>query len=224
MIRFRMHRYNEVSILLELEDLTVETSHSCILIVEAHCKDTFKNILTNRIPAYCSLLLTVAKSGGIPDLEKEIVKLLISMKDIPEREPGEEKVIPICYDEQLGNDLNKMSGYLQIEKETIINHHVLMDYRVYMLGFLPGFPYLGFIPEVIAMPRKKEPVATKAGAVGIAGQQTGIYPVDSPGGWQIVGYTPMCMFDVTRKNPALLLPGQRVRFEAINLETYFKLK
>jgi len=224
MIAFSIHRYNELSLLLELKECTVESSHACILFVERYCNKHFSTILTNRVPAYNSLLLTLSDSSNINLLENEIIQILKQMTSIPVLPLGEEKVIPICYDEQLGNDLVKMAGYLQIDRDTIIHYHLSVVYRVYLLGFLPGFPYLGFVPQAIAMPRKQEPVPAKRGAVGIAGQQTGIYPVDTPGGWHIVGHTPYIMFDINRKDPALLLAGQRVRFEAIDLETYYKIK
>jgi inhibitor of KinA len=133
---------------------------------------------------------------------------------------AQEIIIPVCYDQALGNDLEHMAAFHQVAVETIVAVHHQVTYHVYMLGFLPGFAYMGEVNKQIATPRKSAPVPTKAGAVGIAGVQTGIYPLDSPGGWNIVGYTPLKMFDIRMPRPTLLVPGNVVKFMAIDLITY----
>jgi inhibitor of KinA len=108
-----------------------------------------------------------------------------------------------------------------LSTETVVNLHSKSIYRVYMVGFLPGFAYMGKVDERIATPRKKEPVLNiPAGSVGIAGIQTGVYPVSSPGGWNIIGRTPMSMFDPRSSDPVLLRGGDRVKFIPISLDTY----
>lgn len=128
--------------------------------------------------------------------------------------------IPVCYDDRLGNDLDDMCASLNLSKDEIIALHSSRLYQVYMLGFLPGFPYMGEVDERIAFPRKSKPQTVKAGAVGIAGQQTGIYPSISPGGWNIVGHTPIDLFDANAVMPTLLQPGQFVQFTPVDLHTY----
>ena len=132
--------------------------------------------------------------------------------------------IPVCYDISLGNDMALISEFAGLEKAAVIDLHRNETYYVYMPGFLPGFVYMGDVNERIAIPRKQKPVAVKAGAVGIAGRQTGIYPVDSPGGWHIVGYTPIQMFDPQSASPCVLKPGARVKFYAIDIADYHALK
>jgi inhibitor of KinA len=106
----------------------------------------------------------------------------------------------------------------------IIQYHSSKIYRVYMIGFLPGFPYMGVLNEKISMPRKEKPVKVKAGSVGIAGIQTGIYPFDSPGGWQIIGKTPLKLFDVKKDQPAYLKPGDLVQFDSITRDEFENYK
>ena len=118
--------------------------------------------------------------------------------------------LPVLYD---GPDLEALSTAKGIGPEDLIALHANRPYRVYFLGFLPGFAYMGEVDEQIFAPRKKTPVPTRAGSVGIAGRQTGIYPWDSPGGWQIVGRTPVALYDERRTPlPTLLRAGDRVVF------------
>ena len=108
--------------------------------------------------------------------------------------------------------------------DEVIQIHVSKKYKVYMLGFLPGFPYMGAVDEQIAMPRKATPVNIKEGSVGIAGKQTGIYPLASPGGWQIIGRTPLSLFDTTREEPTLLRAGDIVQFYSISKNEFEGIK
>lgn len=133
----------------------------------------------------------------------------------------EEKVktpitIPVCYDDVYAPDLKHICEAKNISKEELINIHTGKTYRVYMLGFLPGFAYMGELDEAISFPRKQQPGITAAGSVGIAGKQTGIYPVQSPGGWQIIGRTPLKMFDAAKENPTYLKAGDEIRFKSIS--------
>lgn len=124
--------------------------------------------------------------------------------------------IPVCYGSEYGPDLEAVAAHHGISPDDVVALHQGAEYEVWMLGFAPGFAYLGGLPERIATPRRATPrVKVPAGSVGIAGAQTGVYPFDSPGGWQLIGRTPLRMFDPTRSPPALLEPGDRVRFRAI---------
>ncbi len=132
--------------------------------------------------------------------------------------------IPVCYELILANDLETMQSQLNLPVAEIIKYHSQNEYYVYMQGFLPGFAYMGEVDERIAIPRKNKPVQVIAGAVGIAGKQTGIYPVDSPGGWNILGYTPFKMFDANAKTPCRLMAGDTVLFKSIDLAEYQTMK
>jgi inhibitor of KinA len=133
--------------------------------------------------------------------------------------------IPVCYDKDFAPDLERISEIKQLSIDEIINIHTSETYYVYMLGFLPGFAYMGSIDEKIATPRLEKPrINIAAGSVGIAGHQTGIYPLDSPGGWNIIGRTPLALFDATREQPCLLAPGNMVKFVPISKATFEQLK
>jgi inhibitor of KinA len=123
--------------------------------------------------------------------------------------------IPVCYEDEYGIDLDRIAENKNISTDDIIRLHSSKQYRVYMLGFLPGFAYMGEVEEKIAIPRKREPQSIRAGSVGIAGKQTGIYPMDSPGGWQIIGRTPFKMFDKDKTGLCLLKAGDYVEFYPI---------
>jgi len=125
--------------------------------------------------------------------------------------------IPVCYGGPFGPDLTDLAAWAGCTAEQVVAAHTDRTYRVFMLGFLPGFPYLAPVADRIAMPRRDAPrPLVAAGSVGIAGRQTGIYPCDSPGGWQIIGRTPLTLFDPLRERPTLVVPGQRVRFRPIS--------
>lgn len=133
--------------------------------------------------------------------------------------------IPVCYDIALGPDLKAVAAHAHISVEELIRIHTASVYTVFMIGFLPGFPYMASVDKKIQMPRKAQPqLIVPAGSVGIAGEQTGIYPLDSPGGWQLIGQTPLLLFDVALESPCLLAPGERVQFDAISLAEFHKIK
>jgi inhibitor of KinA len=123
--------------------------------------------------------------------------------------------IPVCYEAEFAPDIEALATQKNIAVEEVIRIHSSGEYRVYMLGFLPGFCYLGEVDERIVVSRKPQPQTVVAGSVGIAGKQTGIYPMASPGGWQIIGRTPLKLFDAQKEQPALLMAGDRIRFTSI---------
>ena len=129
--------------------------------------------------------------------------------------------IPVYYN---GEDLEYVSGMHQLNTEEVIKIHTAVTYRVFMTGFLPGFAYMGTVDEKIITPRKDTPrLHVAAGSVGIAGAQTGIYPLDSPGGWQIIGTTPLKIFNKEKINPCLLNAGDSVQFIPIDKNDFEKL-
>ena len=124
--------------------------------------------------------------------------------------------VPVFYGGGYGPDLEEVAGRLGIPTDEVIRLHTETIYRVYMIGFTPGYPYLGELPAALAVPRRSTPrTRVPKGSVGIAQRQTGIYPVESPGGWQIIGWTPIELFDPSRQLPSLLEMGDRVKFEAV---------
>jgi inhibitor of KinA len=129
--------------------------------------------------------------------------------------------IPVCYSSEFGPDLIELAALHNLSPEAVINLHSEVTYTVYMIGFVPGFAYLGGLNQSLASPRKAVPrAAVPAGSVGIAGEQTGIYPLQTPGGWQIIGRTPLPMFDANRAQPSLLKAGDLIRFEPITITEF----
>ncbi len=145
---------------------------------------------------------------------------------VPSRRAGELRrvEIPVVYGGEFGPDLAEVAAYARLPIEDVTALHASVDYRCYMLGFSPGFPYLGLVPEAIAMPRLAEPRASvPAGSVGIAGSQTGVYPIESPGGWRLIGRTPVRLYDPKRARPFLIEAGDLVRFVAIGRSEFERL-
>ncbi|MBC6990138.1 5-oxoprolinase subunit PxpB [Hymenobacter sp. BT491] len=124
--------------------------------------------------------------------------------------------IPVWYGGKFGPDLEFVADYAQLSVKQVISLHTHGEYLVYMIGFAPGFPYIGGLNEKIAVPRKDKPrTKVPAGSVGIGGLQTGVYPIQTPGGWQLIGRTPLQLFNPQAASPSLLQAGDRVRFVAI---------
>ena len=133
--------------------------------------------------------------------------------------------IPVCYGGEYGPDLLEVAQHCSLTPEEVIARHTAPTYRIYMLGFTPGFPYLGGMDPSIAAPRRKEPrIHIPAGSVGIAGEQTGVYPIVSPGGWQLIGRTPLRLFDPQKEQPILLSAGAGIRFVPIDEEAFRKME
>ncbi|GAB3503265.1 5-oxoprolinase subunit B [Emticicia fontis] len=171
------------------------------------------------VPAYASLtvfydVLRVRKAYPSHSIAYNIVEnyLREALQNLSSSEKEESLLIeiPVVYD---GEDLDFVATHNQLSIEEVIQIHIQPTYRVYMMGFLPGFAYLGGMDERIATPRKSTPrTKVLAGSVGIAGKQTGIYPLESPGGWQLIGRTSLPLFNIDSSSPTLLKAGDLVRF------------
>ena len=133
--------------------------------------------------------------------------------------------IPVCYGGDYGPDLEFVAQHNSLTEEKVVAIHSAADYLVYMIGFAPGFPYLGGMSEQIAAPRRESPrLQIPAGSVGIAGAQTGVYPIETPGGWQLIGRTPLELFRPTEDPPTRLRAGDIVRFRPITSEEFDRLR
>jgi KipI family sensor histidine kinase inhibitor len=182
------------------------------------------------VPAYASLLLRFDPSdwagpdGGSP--HQQVQAAASAVLDEPEQtvRTPREQVIPVCYGGEYGPDLADVAAHCGLDAAAVAAIHTGADYSVAMLGFAPGFPYLLGLDPRLAVPRRRDPrQRVPAGSVAIGGSQTGIYPAALPGGWHLIGRTPLRLFDVTASMPALLAAGDRVRFQAIDAERFRQL-
>jgi KipI family sensor histidine kinase inhibitor len=170
------------------------------------------------VPAYGSFAVHFDPvPTDLPLLREVVARAATAASPHPEQEHVTPVEIPVCYGGRFGPDLGAVAGWAGLDPHHVITLHASREYRVFMLGFLPGFPYMGSVDDRIAMPRRDTPrTRVAAGSVGIAGPQTGVYSCESPGGWQIIGRTPLLLFDSRNEPPALLAPGQRVRFRSVS--------
>lgn len=181
--------------------------------------------VTDMIPAFASLLINydprVVSYAGLRARLEKLLKLEIS------GETSESRIfeIPVCYGGKYGPDLQNIADHAGLNPEEVIRIHSEKDYLIYMLGFLPGFSYLGGLDERIHTPRLANPrIRIPAGSVGIGGSQTGIYPLDSPGGWQLLGMTPVKTYDPGREVPILFEAGDYIRFVPVTEQEYLDIK
>jgi KipI family sensor histidine kinase inhibitor len=180
------------------------------------CVPTYRSLLIRYNPLKISYEELVFQ---IRDLENSIPQTIFKEERV------KKKVIPVVYGGKYGPDLKNVAETHGLTEEEVIRIHSAKPYRVYMIGFVAGFPYLGVVDDAIATPRQKTPrIRVPAGSVGIAGKQTGIYPCEAPGGWQIIGRTPLKLFDPFKQPPTLLKPGDTVKFKPITEREFEKLK
>ncbi len=179
----------------------------------------------NLHPAYCSVLVKFDPLHWHPDELQNILRRYIGrLENVRLPEPREVE-IPVCYGGAHGPDLIDVSSIHGITPAQLIALHSSSTYLVYFLGFVPGFAYLGGLPEALVTPRLATPRRkVPPGSVGIAGSQTGVYPFSTPGGWRLLGRTPVSMFRADRKELSLLSIGDRVRFTPISPEQYAALE
>lgn len=208
------------SISLELHEQVMQAQQ----LIEHH---PFKGFVET-VPAYNSLvvyydplLIEQKKETIAGTLEQSILSIIqTDHKNKPETNT-DLITIPVCYDEVFGIDLHGLSETLHLSVEEIIQLHSSKTYKVFMTGFTPGFPYMGTVDDRIITKRKSTPrTKVDAGSVAIAGIQTGIYPLNTPGGWNIIGKTPLKLFDLSKPNPFLLKAGDEVKFESITKDEF----
>ena len=202
-----------------------EATHQHVRRLSAQLARTTVDGMVEYIPAFTSV--TVIYDPGrraFGDFRGDMEQLLHDLHDPTELVAGDLIEVPVCYGVECGPDLAHVASHNGLRPEDVIELHCEPDYLVYMIGFVPGFPYLGGMSERIATPRRETPrESIPAGSVGIAGTQAGIYPLATPGGWQLIGRTALRLFRPESERPSLLAAGDRVRFSAVSHDDYERL-
>jgi inhibitor of KinA len=163
----------------------------------------------------------------LPAAPLQAAEVLIrdSIHAMPSRSAGRVIEVPVCYDPEFALDIVEVAGRTGIEPEDVARRHSRSEHRVLMVGFAPGLPYLAGLDPKLALPRRATPrTRVPAGSVAIANLQTTVYPFETPGGWSVIGRTPLALFDPGRAEPSVFSPGDRVRFVAILRSEYTRLK
>ena len=201
--------------------------------INRHIRQTIERIqelkldgITELVPTYCALLI---QYDAMLYSYSDICNLMEPLLEPSATDDANERVtvieIPTVYGGEFGPDLGFVASHNNLSEDEVVSIHSGTDYLVYMLGFIPGFTYLGGMDPRIATPRLSSPrTLIPAGSVGIAGEQTGTYPSDSPGGWQIIGRTPVTMYDISKEQAALLSAGDYVRYVPIDEAEYNRIK
>ena len=193
----------------------------------------FKDLITSKnlhfiedcITGYNSLTIVYLKDIVNFNSEKESLKSLYLIEPPNNQSPSNLWKIPVCYDTEFGIDLEDISSTLKLSMEEILELHSKAIYTVYFIGFLPGFLYLGGLDDRLEVQRKPNPrLQVDQGSVAIGGSQTGVYPMDSAGGWNIIGKTPLSFFNLDYENPCFAKPGDKIQFVPISLEEFKHLE
>ena len=233
MNEIKFYPLSEKAITIEVGNTISEENHYKILSLLQFIHQLNIPGFIETVPAYCTLTiyynpLEIVKikpesKAGISQWLKDYLQAAVEKWQPSQPIATQNKIIeiPVCYDDEYGLDLTEVAEYHKTSKEEIIRMHSSTIYHVFMMGFSPGFPYLGILPDSIATPRKNQPrLKVPAGSVAIAGNQTGIYPLESPGGWNIIGRVPVKVFNKENQNPFLLNTGDKIKFIPVTKETF----
>jgi inhibitor of KinA len=232
--RFIFHPLGDQAVVIELGEEINEETHQKVQLVTSFLDGHMEPWMIEYIPAFTTVTIfydpveVISRFGGRKLMPYELVcrQLETLLASIPQaRETRQRTVeIPVCYGGAMGPDLPFVAEYNGLTEEEVINIHASGDYTVFMIGFAPGFPFIGGMSEKIAAPRREAPrLKIPPKTVGIAGKQTGVYPIETPGGWQLIGRTPTELFRPEDDPPTLLRAGDKVKFIPICYEEYIRL-
>ena len=225
MEEIKIHTAGDSSVLIEFgQEISPEINAKITAFVHLMKAQHVEGV-KDMIPAFTSLLINydprVVNYGALKERLEKLLKLEVSQETAPSRIFD----IPVCYGGEYGPDLENIAMHANLSTQEVIDIHSSEDYLIYMLGFLPGFSYLGGLDERIHTPRLANPrIKIPAGSVGIGGSQTGIYPLDSPGGWQLLGLTPVKTYDPNREIPILFEAGDYIHFVPVTEKIFLRLK
>ncbi|KGX86867.1 5-oxoprolinase subunit PxpB [Pontibacillus litoralis] len=230
---FHLSPLGDHAIVIELGDDINETVHRNVQCVSHAIEQQSFEWLIEHIPAFTKVTVLYdpmktpyvnAHESPYEIVSKQLIRLLRTVKGSKVTRSRTVE-IPVCYGGEYGPDLAYVAKVNHLTEEEVVHIHSQGTYTVYMIGFAPGFPYVGGMSERIATPRKQSPrLEIPAGSVGIAGKQTGVYPIATPGGWQLIGQTPLSLFDPNSTSPTLLQAGDTIVFKPITRQAYESYK
>jgi inhibitor of KinA len=230
---YHMYPCGDHAVTIELGNKVDAVINQKVMALFSYLKTQGINGVKDIIPAYYSLTIVydiiqlqkTAKTNTVYEMICDELGKAVDIFTLSTPSATRLVRIPVCYDLHFAPDLASLAVLHKITIDDVIRLHTGRRYRVYMIGFLPGFAYMGTVDEKICTPRKSQPrTLVPAGSVGIAGEQTGIYPFDSPGGWQLIGQTPTPMFSLSSENPCYLKPGDDIEFYSIPVSEFEKQK
>ena len=225
MQNYRILIEGDSSVLIVFGDaISTETNQKITSTVQLIREQKIEGIV-DMIPAFVSLLINYNPLVISYDSLRARLEQILRVETRAAETIKRVYEIPVCYGGQYGPDLESIADHAGLSPEEVVKIHTSRDYLIYMLGFLPGFCYLGGLDERIHTPRLESPrIRIPAGSVGIGGSQTGIYPMDSPGGWQLMGMTPVRTYDPARETPILVQAGEYIRFVEIDEAAFAEIK
>jgi len=212
------------SILIEFDSKISEDTHKKIKFYSDLLLDSYKDKIEGLSPSYSSILIRMKDNIVIKDMINKLKKILKKKVPIKSNQSNTIK-IPVCYDDEFAPDMQRIISYTGYSKDEIVLRHTAANYLVYFIGFSPGFPYIGGMDHSLETPRLNTPrTIVPAGAVAIGGNQTGIYPIASPGGWNIIGRTCYTIFDWQNIGECILNIGSKIEFYSISKNEYMRFK
>ena len=221
---WRLYRLGDAALVLSFEERIASEVNARVVRAAEAVRESGRVGVRDVVGSYAAVTIHFDPlRTNVDDLAVQVERIageVVATSADPEG-PSRTVEIPVCYGGPLGPDLNVVARFGACSEAEVVARHSAPAYRVYMLGFLPGFAYLATVDPAIAAPRRDAPrLRVPAGAVGIAGGQTGVYPLEAPGGWQVIGRTPRRVYDPRRAEPFLLRPGDAVRFVPISEAQY----
>jgi inhibitor of KinA len=232
-LNYSLYPLGDSAVVIQLGDAIEIDTHEKVKNVTAFFENNPQSWLIDIIPAFTTVTLYYDpmailqhKKDSFPyEGVCSILTELLSYEFKEDSAPARVMEIPVCYGGEYGPDLEEVASAHSFSVEEVISKHTAGDYLVYMIGFAPGFPYVGGLNPELSTPRRKSPrLKIPAGSVGIAGDQTGVYPIETPGGWQLIGRTPLSLFRPAKDNPSLLQAGDRIKFISISEEEFKEME
>lgn len=214
---------NEETIMIYFEQQIDPATFKKVQKVEKYIKEQQHKAIIEIIPSYCSIMLHIdITKQKLIDIVNQLNLEQLNQIDLDDQPKNIKTIsLPVLYDGEYGPDIQEVATHNHLSVEEVIHLHTKDAYLIYMLGFMPGFPFLGGLNSQLHTPRRQEPrTHIPAGSVGIANNQTGLYPKQSPGGWQIIGRTPITVFDIFRTPMCLYKSGDYIKFYSIDETTF----